>query len=436
MCTPIPRRRATAYAAVYAAVTATASRDVAVRLVAVSTGIAVGLTAVPTSAQAAVTVGRAVHKPSPSADDVAKSKNDVRKKAEAVGRAKAQLAQADGEQERFAIAAEAAVERYNGEQVKLERSQQAFQAAQRRVADAQQRYDETQRQLASFAADAYRQNTGVNPWAAVIAGEGGPQGFMDRAGMVEVLARRRTEVIKQVEASRIVANVFRRQAAQAYRDQQTATRQAVDAKTAAQKILEQQKAVVARIGEQKKVLEQSLGTARARAADLARQRAAALEAAEAARARRAASGAGAEVGASVGSGTGAVAARAALKWLGTPYSWGGGTAGGPSYGIEQGSGIHGFDCSGLALYAWNKAGVRLDHWTGTQWTSGPHVPLGRLRPGDLVFFAKDKSDPDTIHHVGIFIGRGRMVEAPYTGASVRVSSIYRGDLIGATRPSG
>lgn len=431
MCTPVPRRRATAIAAV----TGTASREVAVRLVAVSTGIAVGLTAVPTSAQAAVMAGRVVHRPSPSADDVAKSKDDVRKKAEAVGRAKAQLARADGEQERLAVAAEAAVEQYNGEQVRLERSQQAYQAAQQRVAGAQQRYAEAQRQLASFAADAYRQNTGVNPWAAAVAGEGGPQGFMDRAGMVEILARRRTEVIKRVEASRIVANVFRRQAAQAYRDQQTATRQAADAKSAAQRILEQQKVAVARISEQKKTLERSLGTARARAADLAQQRAAALEAAEAAKARQGTSGTG-SAGAAVGSGMGALVARAALKWLGTPYSWGGGTASGPSYGIEQGAGIHGFDCSGLALYAWNKAGVRLDHWTGTQWTSGPHVPLGSLKAGDLVFFAKDKANPDTIHHVGIFIGRGRMVEAPYTGASVRVSSIWRGDLIGATRPSG
>ncbi|NED56846.1 C40 family peptidase, partial [Micromonospora aurantiaca] len=59
-----------------------------------------------------------------------------------------------------------------------------------------------------------------------------------------------------------------------------------------------------------------------------------------------------------------------------------------------------------------------------------------LRPGDLVFFAKDPSDPGTIHHVGVYIGNGRMVEAPYTGASVRISSIHRSDLIGATRPSG
>ncbi|MEV4255885.1 NlpC/P60 family protein, partial [Spirillospora sp. NPDC049652] len=263
MCTPAPRRRASG-----------ASREAVLRLVAVSTGIAVGLTVLPTSAQAAyvLTTGRIVHKPAPSADDVAKSKDEVRRKAEEVGRAKARLAQADGEQDRLAIAAEAAVEQYNGEQVKLQRAQQAYQAAQQRVADAERREADAQRQLASFAADAYRENTGYASWAAVIAGEGGPQGFMDRAGMVEVLARRRTEAVKRVEASRIVANVFRRQSERAFRDQQAATRSAEEAKSAAQRILAQQKAVVARVSEQKKQLEQSLGTARARSADLARRR--------------------------------------------------------------------------------------------------------------------------------------------------------------------
>jgi cell wall-associated NlpC family hydrolase len=133
---------------------------------------------------------------------------------------------------------------------------------------------------------------------------------------------------------------------------------------------------------------------------------------------------------------GAVVVQAALKWLGTPYSWGGGNENGPSYGIAHGSRIHGFDCSGLALYAWARAGVRLDHWTGTQWTSGPRIPLDSLRRGDLVFFARNPSDAATIHHVGIFVGRGRMVEAPYTGGRVRISSIWRGDLIGAVRPAG
>jgi peptidoglycan DL-endopeptidase RipA len=58
-----------------------------------------------------------------------------------------------------------------------------------------------------------------------------------------------------------------------------------------------------------------------------------------------------------------------------------------------------------------------------------------LRPGDLVFFAHNPSNPSTIHHVGIYIGNGQMVEAPFTGARVRISPAFRPDYAGATRPA-
>jgi len=136
-----------------------------------------------------------------------------------------------------------------------------------------------------------------------------------------------------------------------------------------------------------------------------------------------------------GAARGRLVVQSALKWIGTPYSWGGGNTSGPSYGIGRGARTRGFDCSGLALYAWGQAGVKLGHYTGLQWNSGPRIPLAMASPGDLVFFARNIKDPDTIHHVGIFIGRGRMVEAPYTGARVRISSIWRKGLIGAVRPA-
>ena len=63
------------------------------------------------------------------------------------------------------------------------------------------------------------------------------------------------------------------------------------------------------------------------------------------------------------------------------------------------------------------------------------VGLGSLAPGDLVFFAHNTGDPGSIHHVGMYLGGGAMVEAP-TGARVRVASIGRGDYIGAVRPTG
>ncbi len=105
-----------------------------------------------------------------------------------------------------------------------------------------------------------------------------------------------------------------------------------------------------------------------------------------------------DAGASAAQGN--IAANWALTQLGQPYQWG---AAGPGS----------YDCSGLALQAWARAGVRLLHWTGYQWVSGPHVPLAGLRRGDLVFYAFNIADPATIHHVGIYLGHGLMVDAPY-----------------------
>ncbi|MEU5876935.1 NlpC/P60 family protein [Spirillospora sp. NPDC047279] len=375
--------------------------------------------------------------PGPSAGDVSQSRREVRDRAAEVGRTKALLAQAGAELERFGVAAARAVERYNGELVKLRQAKQEHAGTQARLAEADRRLADAQRELAAFAAEAYQADTGSNPWSAAVAGSGGPQGFMDRAGMMEMLARKRTAVIQRVEATRNVADVFRKEAKAALDEQSAATRRAEQARRAAAAAVARQKAAVGRIAAEKRRLELRLGAAEARTARLQRAREAALAAAEARRARQSFGGSGRSAAALArGSARGSLVVRSALRWLGTPYSWGGGTARGPSYGIAHGSGIHGFDCSGLALYAWSKAGVRLDHWTGTQWTSGPHVPIGSLRAGDLVFFANDTSDPDTIHHVGIYVGKGRMVEAPYTGARVRISTIYRNGLIGATRPAG
>jgi cell wall-associated NlpC family hydrolase len=89
------------------------------------------------------------------------------------------------------------------------------------------------------------------------------------------------------------------------------------------------------------------------------------------------------------------------------------------------------------MEAWAAAGVPLLHYTGYQWVEGPHVPLAALQRGDLLFYATNNADPATIHHVGIYIGNGMMVDAPYTGVDVRIDSMYApGTPIGAVRPAG
>ena len=130
---------------------------------------------------------------------------------------------------------------------------------------------------------------------------------------------------------------------------------------------------------------------------------------------------------------GARAVAAAMRWLGTPYSWGGGNASGPSRGIAQGAGTVGFDCSGLTLYAYAQVGIGLGHFTGTQWRSGQRVGrMSDLAVGDLVFFGGD------LGHMGMYIGGGQMVHAPHTGDVVKISDIssgyYASQFRGGVRP--
>jgi peptidoglycan DL-endopeptidase CwlO len=126
-------------------------------------------------------------------------------------------------------------------------------------------------------------------------------------------------------------------------------------------------------------------------------------------------------GSSSGSASGAEAAiDYAMAQLGAPYQWG---ADGPAS----------FDCSGLVMRAWQQGGVSLPHYSVAQYAQSAPVALSDLRRGDLVFFASD-SDYHSIYHVGLYIGGGEMIEAPYTGESVRISSIWRSSLFGAARP--
>lgn len=109
---------------------------------------------------------------------------------------------------------------------------------------------------------------------------------------------------------------------------------------------------------------------------------------------------------------------------GLPYVWGGN---GPQDG--------GFDCSGLTVAAYGAAGVALPRTADAQFRAGPRVPDGQpLLPGDLVFYGTSAY----IHHVGLYIGGGFMIDAPDVGQTVKVEPYrYKGDdFYGATRPAG
>lgn len=114
------------------------------------------------------------------------------------------------------------------------------------------------------------------------------------------------------------------------------------------------------------------------------------------------------------------ALRFALAQLGTPYRWGG-----------EGDG--GFDCSGLVQAAYATAGITMPRTAQAQHDAGPALPWGaELEPGDLVFFG---SATDHVTHMGLYLGDGQMINAPRTGAVVRVEPYRWANYLGATRPA-
>jgi peptidoglycan DL-endopeptidase CwlO len=106
----------------------------------------------------------------------------------------------------------------------------------------------------------------------------------------------------------------------------------------------------------------------------------------------------------------------AMRYLGTPYVWGGAS---PS----------GFDCSGFVMYVYSQVGISLPHSSYAQYGYGSPVSLSQLQAGDLVFF-------DGLGHVGIYVGGGTFIHAPHTGDVVKISSLsgwYASTFVGGRR---
>lgn len=121
-----------------------------------------------------------------------------------------------------------------------------------------------------------------------------------------------------------------------------------------------------------------------------------------------------------------IVANRMLSQLNVPYAWGGGDANGPTQGIRDGGVADsygdfnkvGFDCSGLMIYGFAGVGIELPHYTGYQYTSGPQVPLAEMQRGDMIFYG-----PNASQHVALYLGDGKMVEAPQSGDVVKVSPV-------------
>jgi cell wall-associated NlpC family hydrolase len=387
----------------------------------------------------------------PSQSTVDAARRAAAAKAAQVAAIEQQLATADDRLEELGRASGRADEAYNGAMYRLQQAKTEAAAAAARAAKAQQTLDGQRRQIGRFAAASYQGGGDIAKLGPLFSADG-PQELLDSAGAAHSASTAMQASLLRYTATQVVSNAFRMQADQAVATVKAATDAAAAAKAQAEAAEAGQAAAVASMGVERKKQISQLATlrntsyrvaaqranglevlARQRAAALAakkaeelRKRIAAREAAE--RAKEAADRAKEAARepkrgpktppkhkpdpGHTSSGRGAGAAIAfALSQLGDPYVWG---ATGPGS----------WDCSGLTMGAWAHAGVQLPHYSVAQYEQTKHISADELRPGDLIFWADDPSDPSTIFHVAMYLGNGRMIHAPRTGKPVKLENVY------------
>ena len=326
---------------------------------------------------------------------------------------------------------ETVVEQYNGNQEALNATKAHQAETARQLDEARKRLDSAQGVLGDRARSIYMhgpvtglerilETRSVSDAAAVVQYQ---QSVSNADAQTIAEVRQSREQLTKVAAS--LADERRKQEAlQSRLDQQ---RDDIEGKLADQRRLLSSLSAAARqsLAEERQRQEriQSQEMARKLAADRAANAAAAAGG-------QAPNGSGASTspgGVTAGS-TGAPSAAAAQAiafaraQMGKPYVWGG-------------NGPNGFDCSGLTMMAYRSAGISIPRVAADQYTIGTHInDQSQLMPGDLVFFAHGSAS--SIHHVGMYIGNGDMIEAPFTGANVRIHTINRSGYFGATRPTG
>ncbi|WP_330350049.1 C40 family peptidase [Streptomyces sp. NBC_00582] len=284
--------------------------------------------------------------------------------------------------------AEQATEAFNraGERAGTLRGQ--LHRAQDRIARQQGHINDLREQLGSLAGAQYRSG-GLDPSLALLFSDD-PADYLAKASVLDRITAHQAGELREL---------------------QLALRELAQERTeAAGRLTELEKSRKAVAGH-KRTVEQKLARAR--------QLLNALPAAERAAYDRASRSGRTDLpgllGAVPASGRAAAALAAARSALGKPYVWG---ANGPS----------GFDCSGLMQWSYAQAGVALPRTSQAQAHAGHRVPLSQAQPGDIVTYRSDAS------HVGMYVGNGRVIHAPYPGAPVRYDPVGMMPVSSVTRP--
>ncbi|MFE6685534.1 NlpC/P60 family protein [Streptomyces sp. NPDC057743] len=286
--------------------------------------------------------------------------------------------------------AERATEKYDEASAHTAQLRREVSALQDRAARTQERVNGMRSRLGALAAAQYRSG-GIDPTVRLMLSER-PDSYLEKASALDRLSGTQARELHRLQA---------------------ATRQLDQQRREAARKLAQLEAGRAEVAKHKKDVQRKLATARRLLNALPAPARAAYD-----RATRS-DGRGERVpdlsGVEAGSGRAAAAVAAVRAAVGSPYAWGG-------------SGPSSFDCSGLTQWAYGRAGVSLPRTSQAQRGAGTRVPLSQARPGDLVIYRSDAS------HVGMYVGNGQVVHAPYPGARVRYDPVGMMPVSSVTRP--
>ncbi|HEX3825715.1 MAG TPA: C40 family peptidase [Sporichthyaceae bacterium] len=284
--------------------------------------------------------------------------------------------------------AEQATERYDVARNAMLDAERALGQAQSRAAAAQGAVGQLQKTVGAFAASAYR-NGGLDQTLQLVFSED-PATFLDRMASLDALSTREADQLRKVVSAR----------------QELAAGQAAAAQQLAVVALQRRTLAAEKAQIEQKLQQAQTFLSRLKATDRARL------------SRVSRDFDPRQLLSSLPLPTNAQAAKVVqfvLAHLGDRYVW-------------AASGMHSWDCSGLAMMAWRAGGVSLPHSSTEQFVATRKVSRTDLQPGDLVFFYRP------ISHVGIYIGNGYMVHAPNPGRRVEVAPIDRMPFAGASRP--
>jgi cell wall-associated NlpC family hydrolase len=319
------------------------------------------------------------------------------------------IAQAEAQLQSLQSQQGAAVEAYNQGQIALTQAQQDADTAKGSVERQQKKVDEAAKQLSTLARAAYMTG-GIDPVTGLLSGQGSAS-VVNRIGSLDQIARVRSAQSIALKSQQTALASLQITSKQKLATAQAAAKQLTDQRDQVQKLIDQQDSVIDHLqAEAKQQFLAKQAAERKAAADALKQVQAQAQA-------QAQTKSGPVVyGASVpASGRASVVVAAAMSQLSKPYRY-------------AGAGPGSYDCSGLTMWAFAKAGVSLPHSSQAQYGIGQRISRGNLQSGDLVFFREG----GTIGHVGIYVGGGNMIDANHTGGWVGIRPLYD-NFVGGTR---